>query len=170
MRRDVVPGAPRQLLQEVRDVARNEVVHHPAARADDVMVVSGSGQPVLNSAVVQDHLADRTHRLEQPQRPEHRRTTDTRRRSRKPLCAEMIAKGVQRLQQHVSGRCHPMPLAGEVAFENLDVHHAFIVGRAARPVNDHANVAYPETTPPRRTHIGQNGAMNRIRAGKAITR
>ena len=99
MGRDVVAGALGQLAEQILDIARLEVGHRSALRADDVVVMAAAGEPVLKRAVIEHDLAERPDVLQQPQRAEDGGTTDARRGRDNTLGGEMIVELLHRREQ-----------------------------------------------------------------------
>ena len=68
---DLVPGRSSELPDEITHRTVIEVLHLPAARADQVvMVLRALRKPVVKAAVIQEHAANGAQLGKEPYRPE----------------------------------------------------------------------------------------------------
>jgi hypothetical protein len=126
MRLDVIAGASSQLGEQPLDVARGEVVHGAAPRADDVMVMSPAvrREAVLQRAVVEDDLADRADLLQQLERTEDGRATDSGRRGSEALGSEVVAHRLDRGQQTSARLRDAVAAAQQLVFQEISSNHS----------------------------------------------
>jgi hypothetical protein len=136
MRLDLVAGAAGELGKQRLDVAGGEVVHRPAARADDVVVMAGAGKTVLHRPVIEHNLAQRADVLEQAQGAKNGRAADAGRGHDHAFGREMVAEAAHRLEQRTTRGGHAMAVAHEFSLEQVGGYHAPMVCPAPRPVNE----------------------------------
>ncbi len=106
---DLVPGRSGKIPHQVAHGAVIEVLHLPASRADEVVVVLGPvRQAIVKASVVQEHPADNAQFGEQPYRAEHCRSAGPPAAMEKVFHAEMPRLLEDGRYYGAPGRRHPV--------------------------------------------------------------